>query len=115
MFTIEELRAKVSEAVRSYNETADPDARIERVSLFGSYADGRANASSDVDLLASFQSAIVSLITLAKVLDAMEAALDAPVDIVQEPIPEGSLLIIERKVPLYEGSSPGLGDALSVQ
>lgn len=104
MFTIEEIKSKVSEAVCVYNESACDDARIKQVSLFGSYADGRANASSDIDLLVTFRSSIVSLITLAKVLSAMEDVLEAPVDVVQDPVPEDSLLVIERKVPLYEGN-----------
>lgn len=102
-YTIDELKSRVSQAACSYNAAVDSDTRIARISLFGSYADGRANQDSDVDLLVSFQSSIVSLFTLAKVLSAMEAVLDVPVDIVQDPLPDDALLAIERKVPLYEG------------
>ena len=104
MYTIDELKARVSEAAEAYNEDAPSGMRIERISLFGSYAAERANDDSDVDLLVTFRSTIVSLITLAKVLSAMEEALEVSVDLVQDPLPEDSLLVIERKVPLYERS-----------
>lgn len=104
MFTIDELKTRVSEAAEAYNNEAPSDKRIERIALFGSYADERANSDSDVDLLVAFRSSVVSLITLAKVLSAMEEALHASVDLVQDPLPEGSLLVIEQKVPLYERS-----------
>lgn len=102
MYTIDELKERVSEAAEAYNEEVPSDIRIERITLFGSYASERANDNSDVDLLVAFRSSIVSLITLAKVLSAMEEALNVSVDLVQDPLPEDSLLVIERKVSLYE-------------
>lgn len=100
--SIDHIKGQVRTAVRAYNaEATGPDC-ISRVSLFGSYADGRASNNSDVDLLVRFHSPVVSLITLGRVLDLLERALGVSVDVVQDPIPEGSLLQIEKVVPLYE-------------
>ena len=63
--------------------------------------EGRGSASSDVDLLVSFSSPAVSLISLARALEAMEDSLGVSVDLVQEPLPQGSLLTIGKAVPLY--------------
>ena len=100
-YQIEHIRDRVVEAVGRYNGSAGERDRIDRVSLFGSYAEGRASASSDVDLLVSFSSPAVSLISLARALEAMEDSLGVPVDLVQEPLPQGSLLTIGKAVPLY--------------
>ncbi|WP_172136341.1 nucleotidyltransferase family protein [Adlercreutzia sp. ZJ473] len=101
-YSLDELRSAVSKAVVAYNARAREEERIARVSLFGSYAEGRASQASDVDLLVSFESAIVSLITLAKVLSSMEEQLGLSVDVVQDPPPDGSLLQVTKVVPLYE-------------
>lgn len=101
IYTLDELRAKVPEAVRAYNERAAEPDRIDKVSLFGSYAEGRASESSDIDLLVTFASSVVSLFTLAKVLSSLEESLGVPVDVVQDPLPEESLLMIGAVIPLY--------------
>ena len=100
--SLDELKSRVSRTADTYNENANADAQITRIELFGSYANGLACEASDVDLLVSFRSAVVSLFTLAKVLSTMEESLGVSVDVVQELLPEGSLLVIERKIPLYE-------------
>lgn len=102
VYSLDELKVKVPEAVRAYNENASEPDRIEKVSLFGSYAEGRACETSDVDLLVSFTSSVVSLFTLAKVLSSLEECLGVPVDVVQDPLPEDSLLVIQAVIPLYE-------------
>ncbi|WP_101723206.1 nucleotidyltransferase family protein [Eggerthella timonensis] len=101
---LDELKGKVAEAAHAYNENAEEPNKIRRVSLFGSYAKGSARQNSDVDLLVSFTSAVVSLFTLAEVLSSMEEHLETPVDIAQEPVPDDSLLVIEAVIPLYERS-----------
>lgn len=101
LYQIDHIRDRVVEAVELYNERAEERDRIDRVSLFGSYAEGRASSSSDVDLLVAFSSPAVSLISLARALEAMEARLGVPVDLVQDPVPQGSLLTIGKAVPLY--------------
>mgnify|MGYP002578429944 FL=1 len=103
-YTLDEVRARVSAAAEGYNSAATDDERLERVSLFGSYAGGTADDDSDVDLLVTFQSPVVSLLTLARVLEAMERALDLSVDLVQDPLPDDALLEIRRKVSLYEAA-----------
>lgn len=102
LYSLDDLKTGVSKAVRAYNAKASAGERIVRVSLFGSYAEGRASRESDVDLLVSFESVVVSLFTLAKVLTKMEEQLDVSVDVIQDPVPEGSLLTITKVVPLYE-------------
>lgn len=101
-YSLEHIRNAVSSAADEYNAEAATDARISGISLFGSYAEGCATEASDVDLLVRFSSAIVSLFTLAKVMSRMEEKLGVSVDIVQDPLPEGSLLDINVRIPLYE-------------
>lgn len=103
-YTLNELKGKVVEAAHAYNENAEESNKIRRVSLFGSYAKGSARQNSDVDLLVSFTSAVVSLFTLAEVLSSVEEHLETSVDIVQVPVPDDSLLVIEAVIPLYERS-----------
>jgi predicted nucleotidyltransferase len=103
LYTLDELKGRVVEAADAYNENAEEPNRIRKISLFGSYAKGIASQNSDIDLLVSFTSS-VSLFTLAKVLSSMEEHLETPVDVVQEPVPDDSLLMIEAVIPLYERS-----------
>lgn len=103
-YSIEEIRQAVGRAIKAYNARATVDAQIRQVSLFGSYADGCADDDSDVDLLVSFSSPIVSFFTLGRALEAMEEHLDVPVDLVQDPLPHDALLDIKKKVPLYEAA-----------
>ena len=101
-YKLEQLRKRIPKIISDYNAQASFDERITKASLFGSYASGTETDSSDIDLLISFQSAIVSLFTLAKVLQRLEDDLQTKVDIVQEPLPSDSLLEIEAVIPLYE-------------
>ena len=48
--SIERIKGQVNAVVRAYNAEASMPDCISQVSLFGSYADGRANDRSDVDL-----------------------------------------------------------------
>ena len=57
-YTIEQIRNEVSRASEEYNATAPLGEKIASVSLFGSYADGRATRRSDIDLLVRFTSAV---------------------------------------------------------
>lgn len=103
-YTIDEIRRAVISAAERYNYEAEDDAKITGIALFGSYANGAATDDSDVDLLVSFSSPVVSLFTLARALEVLEHALSVPVDLVQEPMPDGCLLEIDRRVPLYEAA-----------
>ena len=75
---------------------------IEKILLFGSYAEGRNTSESDVDILLEFDSvAVVTLLTLCKIKNRMEELLNVPVDVITLPIPEDSILEINKVVPLY--------------
>lgn len=81
--------------------TASLEYPLKKVELFGSYAGGTNTPRSDVDLLVEFTQPRVSLITLSSLKYRMEELLKTEVDIVHGPLPEGSLLKIDRKIPLY--------------
>jgi len=74
---------------------------IKKAELFGSYANGTSHADSDVDLLLEFTTPRVSLLTLNQVKYRLEELLDVRVDVVHGPLSEGSILEIDRRVPLY--------------
>ena len=103
-YTIDGIRNAVKAAVLEYNSAAAHNEKIKSVKLFGSYARGTASDESDVDLLVEFIDPVVSFFTLARALEAMEAHLATDVDMVQDPLPHGSLLDICEKVPLYEAA-----------
>ena len=75
---------------------------IKTVSLFGSYAEGNANEDSDVDLLIEFMTPNVSLFMLYELKSDVESILNKSVDLVHLPIPQGSILKINKVVKLYE-------------
>ena len=101
MYTIEELRERVLEGVERYNAKVPHERRIVRIELFGSYAAGRQNEDSDLDLLVEFAIEQVSLFNIIGVLEAMEETTGMSVDVVQIPLPQGALLDVERTVSLY--------------
>ena len=49
------------------------------------------------------QGILQGLLTLARVLSCMEERLGVSVDVVQDPVPDDSLLVVSKVVPLYEG------------
>ena len=104
MRTAGEIRDLVVKGVMMYNDCAPMSRRIVRVELFGSYAQGTQADDSDIDLLVEFATEHVSLFNLAAALQAMEDATGMSVDLVQLPLPEDTLLEIERTVPLYEAA-----------
>lgn len=75
---------------------------IKKVSLFGSYADGTADETSDVDLLVEFDSPSVSLFTISDIKSAMEDELRTDVDVVHAPVVNESLLKLNKVIELYE-------------
>ena len=74
---------------------------LRKVDLFGSYASGTNTQQSDVDLLVEFIQPQVSLLTLSTLKLRMEELLGLDVDIVHGPLPESSLLEVDRRIPLY--------------
>ncbi|MGD8400555.1 MAG: nucleotidyltransferase domain-containing protein [Bacillota bacterium] len=75
---------------------------IKKISLFGSYAEGIADETSDVDLLVEFHTPNVSLFTLSDLKYAMEDELKKDVDIIHGPILRESLLKLNKVTELYE-------------
>lgn len=74
---------------------------ITKVELFGSYAEGRNQQDSDVDLLVEFSSPRVSLITLNGLKCRLEEILNTEVDVIHGPLPDGAMIEINRRIPVY--------------
>lgn len=75
---------------------------IKNIYLFGSYANGTATTDSDVDLLVEFiRDGGISLLTIISLKHRLEDLLGRSVDVISYPIPDDSILEIERTVPLY--------------
>lgn len=73
-----------------------------KIQLFGSYAEGKNTPESDVDILLEFDSvAVVTLLTLCRIKNRMEELLNVPVDVVTLPVPEDSIIEINKVVSLY--------------
>lgn len=70
---------------------------LRSVSIFGSYAEGRATEKSDLDLLVEFDQPAVSLFRLSALKNDLEDALGLPVDVIHGPLPADSM-IHPRKV-----------------
>ena len=71
---------------------------LRTVNIFGSYAEGRATAQSDLDLLVEFDRPSVSLIQLNALKYDLEDALGLPVDVIHAPLPAGSMIQPEKMV-----------------
>ena len=65
---------------------------LQSVSIFGSYAEGRATEKSDLDLLVEFEQPAVSLLKLNALKYDLEDALGLSVDVIHAPLPEGSMI-----------------------
>jgi len=94
MLTIDRIKTAASRLADYYP--------IKKVSLFGSYAEGTADETSDIDLLIEFHAPSVSLFTLSDIKSAMEDELKKDVDIVHGPVLKESLLKLKKVINLYE-------------
>lgn len=94
MITIESLKETISKLAGKYS--------ITKVNLFGSYADGTANESSDIDLLVEFETKNVSLLKLSALKIEISEEMENEVDIVHGPLSEKSLLDIKKVIQIYE-------------
>jgi predicted nucleotidyltransferase len=74
---------------------------IKHASYFGSYAEGRQTDDSDLDLLIEFQHPAVSLLMLSAIKNDLEDQLKIPVDVIHAPVPQNSLLQIDKVVRIY--------------
>lgn len=90
---LQKIKYAVSAAAQEYP--------IMKAELFGSYANGSNHTDSDVDLLLEFTTPQVSLLTLHAVKCRLEELLNTAVDIIHGPLPEDSMIVIDRKIPLY--------------
>lgn len=82
-------------------KTVAEEFSIKRVMLFGSYAEGRNTAESDVDLLVEFVMPAVSLFILADIKNRLEDILNVDVDIIHAPLPDNALIKPEKVVEIY--------------
>ena len=80
------------ESIRSVLEKLKTPYDLRSVSIFGSFAEGRATERSDLELLVEFGQPAVSLIRLSALKCDLEDALGLPVDVVHAPLPEGSMI-----------------------
>ena len=88
-------------AIRESVSAAALEYPIKKADLFGSYAEGRNRPDSDVDLLIEFLSPRVSLLTMNALKYRLEELLETRVDVVHGPLPEGCMLEVGRRVPVY--------------
>ena len=92
----------------THNEICDAirrvadDYALTKVEYFGSYADGRANEESDLDLLVEFAERSVSLLRIIGLQQSLEEIFNIPVDVIHAPIPKDSFLEVNNTVVAYE-------------
>jgi len=94
MLTPIQIRDLISDIMTKYP--------IKKLSLFGSYAEGRARDDSDIDLLVEFSSPNVSLFMLSHIKEEIESKLNKKVDLIHAPVDENSLLRINEVVDICE-------------
>lgn len=83
----------VSEIAQEYD--------VKRITLFGSYADGRNTPRSDIDLIVEFNSENVSLLTIASLKYKLEELLGIDVDVIHAPLDKGAIIVPQRMVEIY--------------
>ncbi len=93
MPTLEMIRRAVHVAASHYP--------IKRVELFGSYANGTADETSDVDFLVEFTENPTSLLHICGFRETLSELLDTDVDIVKLPRRQNDGLTIDRTVHIY--------------
>ena len=84
MPTVETIRIAIDRLKVTHN--------LRTVSIFGSYAEGRATSQSDLDLLVEFEKPSVSLVKLNALKYDLEDALGLSVDIIHAPLPDNSMI-----------------------
>lgn len=78
MITTNTLRSAINEVKSQY--------KIKKAILFGSYATGKANDKSDIDLIVEFEEEAISLFDLAGLKYDLEEILGKKVDVIHGPI-----------------------------
>jgi len=90
---IEKLKANIEQLAKEYE--------LKKVSLFGSYADGKQTSRSDIDLLVEFNEETVSLFTIFGLQHELQKRIKKKVDIIQAPLSQNSFIEIGKEVLLY--------------
>ena len=93
MPTLDMIQQAVHQAVAEYP--------VKLVELFGSYANGTADADSDVDFLVEFAENPTSLVQICGLRETLSELLHLEVDIVKLPRRPDDGMTIERTVPMY--------------
>ena len=93
MLTHGEIRFAVEQVANRYP--------IKKASYFGSYANGTATDTSDLDLLLEFNLPRVSLLVLSAIKIELEEMLNIPIDVIRVPFPKDSLLEFQKVVHVY--------------
>ena len=93
MPTLDMIQQAVHQAVAEYP--------VKLVELFGSYANGTADADSDVDFLVEFAENPTSLVQICGLRETLSELLHLDVDIVKLPRRPDDGMTIERTVPMY--------------
>lgn len=90
------------EQIKDATEKIAPHYPVSKVLLFGSYASGKADDRSDVDMLVEFSTNPISLFELAGFNQELREELDVAVDTVKLPLKADSFIDMSRAVSLYE-------------
>ena len=73
---------------------------VQRITLFGSQADGTSKEDSDIDLIVEFLKPI-SILTLSSMKCELEDLLDCKVDLIHGPLRETDMINVGQEVVLY--------------
>ena len=90
------------EQIKDATEKIAPHYPVSKVLLFGSYASGKADDRSDVDMLVEFSINPISLFELAGFNQELREELDVAVDTVKLPLKADSFIDMSKVVSLYE-------------
>ena len=88
------------EAIKSIVLSIVNDYSINRVTLFGSRADGSNRNDSDIDLIVEFKKP-VTLMVLADLKDKLENLTGLDVDVIHGPIRDTDMIEVGKVVELY--------------
>jgi len=97
MHTIESIREAVTPLAIKYN--------VQKVELFGSYANGTATEKSDADFMVLFDPPIISLFKVMGFKESLKNNLGIPVDLLTLPLENmPDIFRIDKVVDIYERS-----------